>query len=240
MAQKERENFEGVYEETRVGIMAMYGLWDLLTENPDERTGRGWLKVFCLVKVLEAYLGERVDLMRKLHHEEVDVAKQREAATRKTKVQEREFSSTKTESSAQSVDLTPACLDALKKHRARQAQEKLLAGEKYQDLDLIFPISKGTPWDDINFVKQVFHPALKDAGLRHIRFHDLRHTCASLLIFQGESPKYIQRQMRHASIQMTFDRYGHLFPDANREAARRLDATLFGSGRDKAFGATPI
>ena len=61
-----------------------------------------------------------------------------------------------------------------------------------------------------------------------ISFRDLRHTCASLLIHQGESPKYIQKQMRHASIDITFDRYGHLFPDVNREAARRMGQTLFG------------
>ena len=66
------------------------------------------------------------------------------------------------------------------------------------------------------------------AGLRRIRFHDLRHTCASLLISLGESPKYIQKQLRHGSIEMTFDRYGHLFPDTNKETSKRVDAALFG------------
>ena len=55
----------------------------------------------------------------------------------------------------------------------------------------------------------------------------------SLLIAQGESPKYVQKQMRHASIEITFDRYGHLFPDTNKEAARRLDDTIFGGGAKK-------
>ena len=64
--------------------------------------------------------------------------------------------------------------------------------------------------------------------MRIIRFHDLRHTCASLLIHLGESPKYIQKQMRHASIRITFDRYGHLFPDVRREAAERMGNLLFG------------
>jgi integrase len=53
-----------------------------------------------------------------------------------------------------------------------------------------------------------------------------------LLIHQKESPKYIQRQLRHASIDMTFDTYGHLFPDDTREVAERLDNTIFGA---KAF-----
>ena len=154
----------------------------------------------------------------------------RETLTRKTATQEVGFAQTKTEGSSQSVDLTPTCLEALKAHRARQAEEKLKTGEDYQDMELIFATPKGTPLNDRNIVHRVFEPALKAAGLRRIRFHDLRHTCASLLIHQRESPKYIQKQMRHASIEITFDRYGHLFPDVNREAARRLDATLFGEG----------
>lgn len=83
----------------------------------------------------------------------------------------------------------------------------------------------------------MFKPALKAGGIRSdknlIRFHDLRHTCASLLIAQGESPKYVQKQLRHASIDITFDRYGHLFPDTNKEVSRRLDATLFGANEEK-------
>jgi len=143
------------------------------------------------------------------------------------------FAEPKTDSSRQAVDLTPACLDALQAHRAKQAEEKLKAGGDYQDQDLIFARATGKPLDDRNVVHRVFEPALKAAGLRRIRFHDLRHTCASLLIHQGESVKYVQRQLRHASAQITLDRYSHLFPDANREAARRLDATLF-NARPKA------
>ena len=56
---------------------------------------------------------------------------------------------------------------------------------------------------------------------------------SSVLISQGESPKYIQKQLRHASIEMTFDGYGHFFPDTNREVARRLDETLFGGKADR-------
>jgi integrase len=79
-------------------------------------------------------------------------------------------------------------------------------------------------------VLRIFEPALKAAGLRRIRFHDLGHTCASLLIAQGENPKYIQKQLRHASIQITFDRYGHLVPETNRKAMRKMEETLFGVG----------
>jgi len=153
----------------------------------------------------------------------------RESLTRKTETEEAGFAQTKTEGSAQAVDLTPTCLEALQAHRKRQAEERLKAGESYQDHDLVFATALGTPLNDRNVVNRVFEPTLKAVGLRRICFHELRHTCASLLIAQGENPKYIQKQMRHASIQITFDRYGHLFPDTNREAVRRLDETLFGS-----------
>jgi integrase len=69
---------------------------------------------------------------------------------------------------------------------------------------------------------------LRQAGIRRIRFHDLRHTFTTLLIAQGESPKYIQAQLGHASIQVTMDRYGHFLPDVNQQAARRLEDSLFG------------
>jgi len=138
------------------------------------------------------------------------------------------FSSTKTEGSTQPVDLTPACLETLEEHHRRQAEEKLKAGSEYEDLDLIFATSKGTPLDQKNIVHRQFHATLEAAGLRRIRFHDLRHTCATLLINQGISPKYIQRQLRHTSIETTFDRYGHLFPETNQEATRKLDAALLG------------
>ncbi|HKN87716.1 MAG TPA: site-specific integrase [Nitrospiraceae bacterium] len=74
-----------------------------------------------------------------------------------------------------------------------------------------------------NAVRKAFHALLKSAGLRHVRFHDLRHTFASLLLQQGESPVYVKEQMGHSSIQVTVDEYGHLIPGGNRQAVDRLD-----------------
>jgi integrase len=76
---------------------------------------------------------------------------------------------------------------------------------------------------DIENVWRAFYRVLTAAGLRHIRFHDLRHTFASLLIQQGESLAYVGDQMGHASIQITVDTYGHLVPGGNRAAVDRLD-----------------
>ena len=76
-------------------------------------------------------------------------------------------------------------------------------------------------------MRRHFYPALKAAELPRIRFHDLRHTYASLLIDQGENIKYVQNQMGHASIKVTLDTYGHLMKDVNKEAASRLGDAIF-------------
>jgi integrase len=86
------------------------------------------------------------------------------------------------------------------------------------------------------FDSTIFAPITARAGLSGLRFHDLRHFFASVLIAQGESPKYIQDQMGHSSIQVTFDLYGHLFPQARRDAVRKLDATLSAALSNKSLG----
>ena len=99
---------------------------------------------------------------------------------------------------------------------------------------LVFCKADGNPIDPDNFVHRVWVRVLRRAELRRIRFHDLRHTYASLLIAQGAHPKYIQAQLGHASIQTTLDRYGHLMPDVHAAEARKLDRLVFDKtgGRD--------
>ena len=71
-----------------------------------------------------------------------------------------------------------------------------------------------------------YQPALKDAGLPKIRFHDLRHTYASLLIEQGENIKYIQTQLGHSSPTVTLNIYAHLMKSTNQESAYRLEKVI--------------
>jgi integrase len=98
--------------------------------------------------------------------------------------------------------------------------------ERRSDLDaFLFTAARGGPLRHNNFYQRRFCPALRRAGLpATVRFHDLRHTCAALLIAQGAHPKAIQAHLGHSSIQVTMDRYGHLFPDALDHLADRLDA----------------
>ena len=77
-----------------------------------------------------------------------------------------------------------------------------------------------------NWRRRVFNKALKKAGLRQIRIHDLRHTYASLLIQAGESLAYVRDQLGHHSIKVTVDIYGHLAPEGNKAAVDKLDDNL--------------
>ena len=87
----------------------------------------------------------------------------------------------------------------------------------------VFINEEGQPLDQNNWRRRVFEKVLEKAELRRITPHDMRHTFASLLLQQGESPQYVKQQMGHHSIQITVDIYGHLIPGSNRQAVDRLD-----------------
>jgi len=70
----------------------------------------------------------------------------------------------------------------------------------------------------------IYKRILLKAGIREMRIHDIRHSYASLLLSNGESPVYVKEQLGHSSIEITVDIYGHLIPSSNREAVNRLDS----------------
>jgi integrase len=126
----------------------------------------------------------------------------------------------KTKASRRKIDVAPKVLTQLKKWR--------LACPK-NNQDLIFPSEAGEPINHSNMVQRYFFPALKAADLQRIRFHDLRHTYASILIANGENIKYIQTQMGHSSPSVTLNVYAHLMKPTNQEAACRLENSVFGT-----------
>jgi integrase len=123
------------------------------------------------------------------------------------------------------IDLPQRTLEALRTHRKHQLEEKLRASS-YKASDLVFATGKGTPLDAKNIVNRHFKPLLKRAGLPSIRWHNLRHTCATLLLGRGVHPKLVQHLLGHASITMTLERYSRWIPSMGRHAADGMDEAL--------------
>ncbi len=94
------------------------------------------------------------------------------------------------------------------------------------ELDLVFPNEAGKPLLQSHVTRQHFHPALDKAELPRMRFHDLRHTYASLLIDQGENVVYIQKQLGHSKPTVTLDIYAHLTEKHRPDVAERLEKSV--------------
>ncbi len=124
------------------------------------------------------------------------------------------------------VRLGSTAAEALEKHRERQAEEKLVLGAGYQDHSLVFTTTVGTPVDAQNLVNRSFKPLLNKAGLPDIRFHDLRHTCATLMLSQGVNPKVAQERLGHTDIAVTMNTYSHVLSDMQGVAATAIEDAL--------------
>jgi integrase len=125
------------------------------------------------------------------------------------------------------VKLTPQTLAVLDSHRDRQRFLHQVAGDTWEDHDLIICTSRGTPVNPSN-VDRSFARLRKAAGVPDIRVHDLRHTAASLLLREGVPVKQISERLGHASTRITLDLYAHLLPDAHDMAADAMSRILAG------------
>ncbi|MEW6308584.1 MAG: site-specific integrase [Bacillota bacterium] len=116
--------------------------------------------------------------------------------------------------------------EALRRHRPLQAQARLAFGEARQDQGLVFTTTFGTPLDPSHLRQRSFHPLLAKAGLPGVRFHDLRHTCATLLLGQSAHPKLVQEQLGHSQISVTLDIYSHVTAPMMKDLAAKMDGIL--------------
>ena len=124
------------------------------------------------------------------------------------------------------IKLTERAVDALKRHKVAQNAERLESGTQWQDVGLVFSTRVGGPLCPHHFRTQSFKPLLKRTGLPDIRFHDLRHTCATLLLSRGHHPKLVQELLGHSSVAMTLDRYSHVMPGMSDRTATAMEAAL--------------
>ena len=105
----------------------------------------------------------------------------------------------------------------------------MAAGGDWQDTGLVFASRRGTPLE-ARGISHEFHAILTSAGLPVIRFHDLRHTAATLLLAQGVSPRTIMETLGHSQISLTMDTYAHVMPTLQQDAATKMNDILTAKG----------
>jgi integrase len=133
--------------------------------------------------------------------------------------------SLKTDKSRRTLQVPASTLRGLRDHHARQAAEREQLGDGWHDRDLVFTKPDGRPLEG-STVTRLFHHHLDEAGLPQRRFHDLRHSCATLLLVQGVSPRVVMEVLGHSDVGMTLNTYSHVVPQLRREAADRMEEIL--------------
>jgi len=126
------------------------------------------------------------------------------------------FDEPKTKSAKRSIALPSMVVKALKELRAKRLKDGLAANP------LVFCTSNGTAYNDDN-VRRDFKKAIERAEIKRIRIHDLRHTCATVLLKKNVHPKIVQARLGHSKISMTLDLYSHVLPEMDAEAAQKMD-----------------
>ena len=143
----------------------------------------------------------------------------------RTKDQGLMFCEPKSASGRRVVFLGKTTIEMLRKHFELQQIERQFAGAKWKENDLVFPTSVGTPMEPSNLLKH-FKDYLKLANLPDIRFHDLRHTAASLMLLKGIHPKVVQERLGHSDIGITLNLYSHVLPGMQEDASEKLDELM--------------
>ena len=136
------------------------------------------------------------------------------------------LSASKTKGSRRTVRLSQTALEALRSHLERQLEEIDQAGGLWSENGLIFASEAGEPLDRRYITTHRFKPLLKRTGLPQIRFHDLRHTCATLLLAQNVNPKVVSEMLGHATLAITLDTYSHTLLDMQESAAKVMEDAL--------------
>jgi len=118
------------------------------------------------------------------------------------------------------IALPPFVIEVLRHHRVVQLEVRLKAGTAWEEHDLVFTGLRGN-YLNPRYILKLFAQVLKDADLPHLRFHDLRHSAATLLLGMGVHPKVVQEILGHSQIGMTMDTYSHVLPSMQREAMEK-------------------
>lgn len=136
------------------------------------------------------------------------------------------FTAPKTSGSRRSVKLTSKAIGALRSHLERQLAEIDKVGSLWSENGLIFASETGEPLDRRKVTARHFKNLLGRTGLPEIRFHDLRHTCATLLLSKNVNPKIVSEMLGHSTIAITLDTYSHVLPNMRDQAAKAMEEAL--------------
>ncbi|MGH2509850.1 MAG: tyrosine-type recombinase/integrase, partial [Ktedonobacteraceae bacterium] len=136
----------------------------------------------------------------------------------------------KTVSSIRNVQLSQVVLDSFEEQRQYIASVRLAAGSSWVENDLVFPNRDGSYLDHW-VIAQQFTRVLQKAGLPHIRFHDLRHSAATLLLASGVNVKVVQEMLGHSDIHITLGMYAHVLPTMQQEAVQKIENMFGGEKR---------
>lgn len=133
----------------------------------------------------------------------------------------------KTEKSRRVLPLPSLLIDALRLHRTRQLEERLALGSNWQESGFVFASTIGTPMEPRN-LNRTFDALLENAKLPKIRFHDMRHSCATMLLSQGVPQRTLMEILGHSQISLTMNTYSHVLPEMARAAIGTMDSVLGG------------
>ena len=136
-----------------------------------------------------------------------------------------EFRTPKSESGIRDIAVGQDVLDLLKTHQANQIVKSSLENEDWNEHDLVFPSLAGTPINASN-LRRSFRKLLKFTGLPQIRFHDLRHTAATLMLNYGTPIPVVSKRLGHSKVSMTLDTYAHAIPSKHTEAAELMQKLM--------------
>jgi integrase len=136
------------------------------------------------------------------------------------------FTEPKTDCSRRTIAVPAPLVEALRKQRVAQNEERLVAGSEWDDWDLVFAQPNGRPLDKHSDY-ETWIKLLNRAGVRHIRLHDGRHTAATLLLTAGVHPRVVMELLGHSQMRTTTDIYSHVMPALAQEAADRMAKTLW-------------
>lgn len=179
--------------------------------------------------VLALTTGMRRGELLALHWQDLDLTRRQLAVTGTLQRVEGclAIAEPKTPRSRRSVVLEAHAVEALQRHRSQQLKARLASGALWEEGDLVFANRVGHPVEPRNLLQRSFKPLLRRAGLPDIRFHDLRHTAATLLLAQNVHPKVVADLLGHASVAITLDLYSHSVEGLDRRAAVALDRALW-------------